>query len=181
MEKKRINSFIYTLGKFGKEWREILDTDNPNLYARGRYPTKITVDDLPEDYLKIHSRALWYMIGFIKTSGVKDIKYSWVKENHLFKDDYIYLSYHGPISQQTDKYGFTNFTDYDVCVCGNDIVDIVLWVEKYSGIDTTEVRKEIEKKRVWLRDNEEEYYQEFVKEDKDIFELWMEKGYVVKP
>lgn len=50
--KKRINSLIYTFGKFGKGWREILDTDNPNLYSHGRYPTKITADDLPKDYLK---------------------------------------------------------------------------------------------------------------------------------
>ena len=181
MGKKRINSYVYTYGKFGKRLREILDTDNPNLYAQGVYPTKITAYDLPEDYLKIHSRVIWYMTGFVKTSGVKDIKYSWAKFNHLFKDDYIYLSYHGPISQETDQYGFSHYTDYDVCVCGNDIVNIVLWVEKYSGIDTTEVRKEIEKKRVWLRDNEQEYYEQYVKEDKDIFELWLEKGYVVKP
>ena len=34
---------------------------------------------------------------------------------------------------------------------------------------------------VWLRDNEQEYYEQYVKEDKDIFDLWLEKGYVVKP
>lgn len=179
--KKKIASFIYTLGKFGKKHREILDTGNPNLYSHGVYPTKITEEDLPEDYLKIESRVIWYMTGFIKTSGVKDIKYRWVKENHLFKDDYIYLSYHDPISKQTDKYGFTDYTDYDLCVCGNDIIEIVLWVEKYSGIDTGEVRREIEAKRVWLRDNEKDYYNQFVKEDKDIFDLWLEKGYVIKP
>lgn len=181
MRKKKINSFIYTCGKFGKRCREILDTDNPNLYAQGRYPTKINANDLPDDYLEIQSRTLWYMTGFIKTSGVKDVKYSWVKENHLFKDDYIYLSYNGPILKETDKYGITDFKNYDVCVCGNDIVNIVLWIEKYSDIDTTEIRKQIEAKRIWLRDNEKDYYEETVKEDKDIFELWLGKGYVIKP
>lgn len=181
MKKKRINSNIYTFGKFGKGFREILDTDNPYLYSHGRYPTKITADDLPEDYLEIHSRVIWYMTGFIKTSGVKDIKYTWMKENHLFKDDYVYLSYSKPIKEVKSKYGFIDYADYDICVCGNDIVDIVLWVEKYSDIDTTEVRKEIEAKRVWLRDNEEDYYKQYVREDKDIFELWLEKGYVKKP
>lgn len=97
MKKKKINSNIYTFGKFGKGFREILDTDNPYLYSHGRYPTKITADDLPEDYLEIHSRVIWYMTGFIKTSGVKEIKYTWMKENHLFKDDYVYLSYSKPI------------------------------------------------------------------------------------
>ena len=46
---------------------------------------------------------------------------------------------------------------------------MVLAAEKYSGFDTTEVRAGIEEKRVWLRDNEPEYYAEFVGEDKDIF------------
>lgn len=68
--------------------------------------------------------------------------------------------------------------DYDVCVCGNDIVNIVLAAEKYSGFDTSEVRAEIEKKRVWLRDNEPDYYKECRLEDRDIFEQWIEKGYV---
>lgn len=44
--------------------------------------------------------------------------------------------------------------------------------------DTTEVRAEIEKKRVWLRDNEPEEYARAVGEDKDIFNLWKKKGYI---
>lgn len=56
--KPRINSFIYTYGKFGKGFREILDTENKFLYSHGRYPTKIVAEDLPEDYIKIHSRTL---------------------------------------------------------------------------------------------------------------------------
>ena len=102
----------------------------------------------------------------------------WVKENHLFKDDYIYISYHGPLKEVVGRWGFTDIEDYDVCVCGNDIIRIVLAAEKYSGFDTAEIRTEIEKKRVWLRDHEHEFYQSFVGEDKDIFELWTEKGYV---
>lgn len=67
---------------------------------------------------------------------------------------------------------------HSLCVCGNDIVDIVLAAEKYSRFDTTEVRTEIEKKRVWLRDNEPEEYARAVGEDEDIFTLWKKKGYV---
>ena len=51
--KPRINSFIYTYGKFGKGLRETLDTENKFLYSHGRYPTKIVAEDLPEDYIKI--------------------------------------------------------------------------------------------------------------------------------
>lgn len=176
--KKRINSIFYTEGKFGKGWRETCDTDNPYLYAQGRYPTKITAADLPEDYIKIHSRVIWYMIGYLKTSGIVDMKYKWHKENHLFKDDYIYISYKEPLKAETDSWGYVSYTNYDVYVCGNDIVDIVLAAEKYSGFDTSEVRAEIEKKRVWLRDNEPEEYARAVGEDEDIFTLWKRKGYV---
>ena len=33
------------------------------------------------------------MTGYIRTSGVVDIGYTYIKENHLFKDDYLYISY----------------------------------------------------------------------------------------
>lgn len=181
MGKKRFNSCIYTCGKFGKGFREILDTENPYLYSYGRYPTLITADDLPEDYLKIHSRAIWYMDGYLRTSGVKDIKYRWARENHLFKDDYIYLSYDSPIKAVTNEYGFDDYSGYDLCICGNDIPEIILWIEHYSGIDTTEVRNGIEAKRIWLRDNKENFYNEHIGEDRDIFEMWLEKGYIHTP
>ncbi|MCR4611237.1 MAG: hypothetical protein K5644_04995 [Lachnospiraceae bacterium] len=176
--KKRIKSTIYTEGKFGKGWREICDIDNPYLYSHGRYPTKITAADLPEDYLRIHSRVIWYMYGYIKTSGIVDMGYTWMKENHLFKDDYIFISYKEKLKTKVDKWGFKDYINYDLCVCGNDIIKIVLAAEKYSDVDTSEVRKEIEKKRIWLRDNEPEEYDRMVGEDEDIFILWKKKGYI---
>lgn len=36
-----------------------------------------------------------------------------------FKDDYIYISYHGPLREATNHWGFEDYEDYDVCVCGN--------------------------------------------------------------
>lgn len=76
------------------------------------------------------------------------MRYSCVKENHLFKDDYIYISYSGKIEERVNRYGFREYADYDICICGNDIVKIVLAGEKYSGYDTSLVKLEIEKKRV---------------------------------
>ena len=172
---KRIAADFYTRGKFGKRIRETLDTDNEFLYADGRYPTKLTKCDLPDDYIEFRSRAIWYMKGYLRTSGIVDMQYSWAKENHLFKDDYIYISYTGPIEQFTNQYGIKDFTAYDLCVCGGDIIDIVLAAEKNSGFDTASVRQEIEKKRIWLRDNEPEYYAQYIGEDRDLFELWNEK------
>ena len=48
----------------------------------------------------------------------------------------------------------------------------------YSGFDTSDVRAEIEKKRVWLRDNEPEYYKDCRFDDREIFEQCKEKGYI---
>ena len=178
---KKIGAYLYTIGKFGKGYREVINTDYPFLYSGGVYPTKLTASDLPDDYIPIHSRVIWYMRGFLRTSGITDMKYTYVKENHLFKDDYIYISYHGKIKKVDETDGIfkiIDYVDYDVCVCGNDIVDIVLAAEKYSGFDTVEVRKGIEEKRVWLRDNEPDYYERYVGEDEDIFTLWHRKGYV---
>lgn len=78
---KRIGANVYTQGKFGKGLREIVDTDNLLLYSDGRYPTKLTAADLPEDYIKIHSRVIWYMKGYLRTSGIVDMMYRWVREN----------------------------------------------------------------------------------------------------
>lgn len=177
---KRIASELYTCGKFGKRWRETLDTSNPFLYSKGRYPTKIRPEDLPEDYIKIRSRSIWYMTGFLKTSGIIDIGYRWAKVNHLFKDDYVYISYGEKLRAETNEWGFTDYVNYDICICGNDIIDIVLAAERYSNYDTSHVRAEIEKKRIWLRDNEPEEYARAVGEDRNIFDLWIEKGYIEK-
>ena len=84
---KRISAHFYTKGKFGRGIRETVDTNNLCLYAYGRYKTKIREEDLPDDYIPIHSRSIWYMQGFLKTSGIVDMDYTYCKENHLFKDD----------------------------------------------------------------------------------------------
>ena len=176
--KKRVKAAFYTKGKFGIGIRGFEDTNNPFLYSQGMYPTKITEDDLPEYYIPIHARVIRYMQGFLKTSGIVDMDYSYCKENHLFKDDYIFISYSEKLRWEPGPWGFPECINYDVCVDGNDIIEIVLAAEKYSGFDTTEVRRKIEEKRVWLRDNESHYYESAVGEDRDIFDLFISKGYV---
>ena len=177
---KKVGAYFYTIGKFGKGYRQAINTDSPYLYSSGIYPTKLTASDLPDDYIPIHSRVIWYMRGFLRTSGITDMKYTYVKENHIIKDDYLYISYHGKIKRVDETEGIfriIDYIDYDFCICGNDIVDIVLAAEKYSGFDTTVVRGGIEEKRVWLRDNEPDYYKSCVGEDVDIFTLWRKRGY----
>ena len=176
--KKRVTADFYTKGKFGKGYRQTECQDNPFLYSLGQYPTKITEEDLPEHYIPIHCRVIRYLHGFLKTSGIVDMDYTYCEENHLFKDDYIYISYSGKLKWKQGTWGFPDCINYDVCVDGSDIIDIVLAAEKYSGFDTSEVRKKIEEKRIWLRDNEPHYYERAVGEDRDLFELFISKGYV---
>lgn len=176
--KKRINASIYTKGKFGRRFRETLDLDNPYLYSHGRYATKITADDLPEDYVEIRSRVLWYMTGYIKLSGVVDMAYKPSMLNHMFKDDLIYISYKEKLRKERDSFGLDSFVNYDICVSGWSIVDIVLGAGIYSGYDTTEIREQIEKKRIYFRDKYREFYDLEMKFDEDIFTHYIKSDYV---
>lgn len=170
---KKFNSTLYTHGKFGKRIREVLDTDNEYLYAQGRYFTKIKPEDLPEDYIKIHSRSIWYMNGYLKTSGIIDIKYKWRKINHLFKDDYIYISYKEKLREEKTSWGSTDYANYDICICGNSIIPIILAAEKYSNIDISELKKQIEEKRVWYKEHcKDDYIRQFGDKDVDLIEYY---------
>lgn len=126
---KRITAEFYTRGKFGKRLRETLDTGNPFLYSKGRYPTKITSEDLPEDYIEIHSRSIWYMTGYLKTSGIVDIGYTWIKENHLFKDDYIYISYKEKLRIEPDE-GGSKDTQTMMSASAATTLSISFWPQK---------------------------------------------------
>lgn len=171
----RFKAIIYTKGKFSNKTRKTLDTYNEYLYSYGIYPTKIKETDLPEDYIQIQSRSIWYMIGYLKTSGIVDIQYRYVKNNHLFKDDFIYISYKEKLLKEKDTWGFEDYVNYDVCISGNDIIPIALAAEKYSNIDITHIRKGVEEKRKWYKENcFDDYQREFGNEDVDLFEIWME-------
>ena len=90
---KRLNSFLYTKGKFGKGYRQTADINTEYLYSKAMYKTKIKKEDLPDDYIEFRSGTIQYMTGYLKTSGVVDIDYTYFLENHIFKDDYLYISY----------------------------------------------------------------------------------------
>lgn len=110
------------------------------------------------------------MVGYIKTSGVVDIDYHALKINHLFKDDYLYISYKTKLSYSKDRYGFTKIDNYDICICGNSIIPVLLEIEKYSNVDTSKVRKKIMNKFNWWKENCQEDYNEIFKSNEDIFE-----------
>lgn len=125
---KRIKALCYTKGHFGKGFREIVDTTNEYLYSMGRYPTKLKKEDLPEDFIEFQSRVIWYMTGYLKTSGVVDIGYKAMKVNHLFKDDYLYISYKEKLKSKANEWGSFDYINHDISVCGNSIVPILLYI-----------------------------------------------------
>ncbi len=171
---KKINAYFYTKGKFGKNLREVLNQDNEYLYSLGIYPTKIKKEDLPEEYIEFRSRAIWYMTGYVKTSGVVDIDYSAMKINHLFKDDYLYISYKEKLETKESKFGYKDYTNYDICICGNDIIPITLKVEKYSNISIKKVKNKIQNKLEWYKENcRNDYIRQFGDKDIDIFEYYI--------
>ncbi len=176
--RKRINSYLYTEGRFNKGMTGTSERDDRRLYSKGKYPTGITVEDLPEDYIKIHSRVIWYMVGYLKTSGIVSMGYTSAPFNHMFKDDYIYISYKEKLREEISRYGFREYVNYDVCVCGWDIMNIVLAAELYSNYDTTQIRSQIEKKRIWYRDTHFCDYSRELGFDEDIFSHYRESGLI---
>lgn len=168
---KKIKALYYTKGRFGKRAREIVDADNENLYSMGQYPTQIKKEDLPKDYIEFKSRVIWYMTGYLKTSDVKDVYYIYVKQNHLFKDDYLYISFNDKLKIEKTDYGTENCNNYDICVCGGDIIPILFEIEKNSKIDTTIARNKITEKFEWWKKNEKEDYKSWFK-DKDVDDIF---------
>ena len=99
------------------------------------------------------------MTGFLKTSGVVDIQYKMAKLNHLFKDDYVFISYKEKLKVEEDRFGFIDYVNYDACFCGPDILDIAHAVEKYSHLNISHIRKGMKEKVLWLKKNEPDFYE----------------------
>lgn len=172
---KKLNSFLYTRGKYCRKRRYVVDNDADNefLYSKGLYHTKIKREDLSEDYIEFKSRAIWYLTGYIKTSDVIDIGYESLKINHLFKDDYLYISYKEKLKQCERREGYYEYINYDVRICGNSIISILLGIEKFSNVDTSKVRKQILEKFNWWKENyPSDYEQSFKNKEIDIFEKY---------
>lgn len=105
----------------------------------GKFKTKLLSTDLPEWYLfgRYHKQH-----GFLSTKGIKDLIY--VPNTILgtfLKDDLLYLSYHGSISEVslTDErktlLGTDRYIGYDEKINGIEIIDIVKGARLYSRFD----------------------------------------------
>lgn len=161
MKTKTLKSNLYTYGKFGKALRETIDTDSGTLYDRGRIKTDLGESDLTPDFCRIHNRDIWYMTGFIRTANIRHVAYLPSHLNHLFKDDYLYVSYDRPIREQ-DNNGVTTVTGAEYRVCGNDVVTLTKHIERFGIADVKpeiqKVKSLIKQKVEWFRQNHPEDY-----------------------
>ena len=90
--------------------------------------TKIKPDDLPESFVYLGN---YKKHGYLQTAGVTDIAYKPSPfHNHTFKDDFLYLSYHGEVILK----GVWDNSVYDEYVFGNDIVDVIFSIEKWNPV-----------------------------------------------
>ena len=151
--KKRINALFYSSEKLGLlNYRYPPKTlENDYLYSQGKFPTKITAYDLPEYYKYIY---MYRNYVYLKTTGVKYMIYkpNYFVDNHLFKDDFLYVSFDREIVPYTDG-RWEHYTGYDVLLYGRSICKFLDYAEQYSNYDTSEIRKEIEKKIIWYMEH----------------------------
>lgn len=122
-----------------------LENDMLFAYRNNRcYRTKMTGNDLPKSYCRIQ-----YPIknGYIRTDGVTHIVYKpSIVTDESTKDDMLFIFY-----DDNDKYerGGDNLSLYDSCdefVFGRDINLVIDYIEKYSEINISEIKKRIDKR-----------------------------------
>ena len=151
--------------------------DSPDRY----YATKIKPSDLPEDYMNYWDGGKQ---NYLKTSGVVDIVYQPVINNHVFRDDSLYISYTNKIKYKIkDKWldkdeRFTKWLDveedsYNNCerIWGGEIIEFLLMAEKYSGYDISSIKEQMWNKMLLLKKYEPETYNSQVR-DKETFDSW---------
>ena len=184
MKKKFANHYIDRKYKFvynrgDSYWQKIV-LDNNCLFSdrkNGDYRTKVKPEDLPENYLHYWDGL---RSNYIRTEGVVDIFYQPVLENHLFKDDSLYISYKEKIKiLKEEKHISTWYTlddkTYDSVIYGTDIVNFLVYINKYSNYDIEPIKDQIwNEKMLWLKDNETEMFNDYVK-NRENFESWFTK------
>lgn len=152
MIKKKPNAHLYMESKIKYVHHEpiILKNENGYLYANGRYPTKILKQELPDWYICCY---IYHRYGYISAKGVKELRYvpNYVFDNHLYKDDVLYVSYSGKIDRQLGT-PFDLYTGYDEFLCGPCIVSFTEAVGRYSSYNVLEILAEMTAKKQWYEE-----------------------------
>lgn len=163
-----------------------LDDNNKIVYSDTRlfsyknkrfYKTNKTVEDLPEYYCDVKRYLGNYDV--INSRDVKDLKYSWIKENHFMKDSVLRISFTDNIIHDYEKVNIdgkvytnklVNYKNVDICVYGYDILKYLAYINRFSDYDISEIKSDFIKHCEWLKKNEPEYAPEC-----DDFGQWFEE------
>ena len=151
------DKYTYTRTWFVPEGTERIEYNNTKLSSvrNGRlYSTKMDVSDLPEYYCEVERHLGIYDV--IKSKDVKDIHYTWVKENHFMKDSVLRVSFTGKIKRNDDgSVSWSEYGNVDALVFDRDIFKFISYVKKYSpDVDLNPIRNEFIKQCEWLKKNE---------------------------
>lgn len=155
----RLHANYYSCGKY--RFATPAPADESVLYSEGRYKTKLTAHDIPPWYM----RGLYYGYaqGFLNTKDVAKLTYTPnLCFNHMFKDDFLYISYNSPSKRRKV---FNAEEPYDEYVWGFNIPKFLYMAERYSGYDTATIWQQIEEKRLWFQHT---YPEDYKREVDDI-------------
>ena len=157
---KKITSYVYSEQKFPtlKTYGKVRETNKDGyLFSKGKYLTKIKVEDLPESYVE----GTYYRTkGYLNAAGVKQMVYvpnMWI--NHMFKDDYLYVSYDKEIIEKVGTFGGKDYDGYDIVIRGFNIISFLKAAEKYSNYDISEIKEQIELKRKTFKEKHPMFYE----------------------
>lgn len=173
----RYYKFIYKTNSW--EQRNLSD-DNLYYYGLDRnYPTKIKPEDLPKSFMKYWDGNAYH---YLDTAGVVDIVYQPVIENHVFKDDSLYISYTDKIKYK-NKYEnederFSGWLDVEdemkyERIWGGEIIKFLLMAEKYSGYNIEPIKEQMWNKMLLLQKYETETFDKQVR-NKEHFNSWFD-------
>ena len=169
--KKLANFYLCYDYKYDSNLWEFVRIESPEGYLLSprkyrTYKTKILPTDLPEWYVYGY---FYKRHGYMSAKGVKYLAYRPQKHwNHMFKDDFLFVSYDRPITHTGDT--VMSYKGHDELIYGGMIIDFLLAAEKYSGYDITEIKEQIEDKRLWLKATFPDAYQAEVRRDRPFFD-----------
>jgi len=148
MMNKKIKSNLYLNSKISRNPLRAVPDQQGYLFSDGRYLTKILPDDLPEWFVYGY---LYKRYGYISAKDVKQLVYTpnYTFDNHLHKYDNLYISYGAEIKPYQSELGSTWYRGYDYVIDGSLMVSFIEAVKKYSDCDVTYIQREVERKRVW--------------------------------
>lgn len=90
-------------------------------------------------------------------AGISDIVYkpNWHTDNHLYKDDTLFVKYGGKLEAKIERFGYVSYWESaDQWVGGYQIQEFASAVHKYSHIDISQILQILQEKKVWyVRNN----------------------------